>query len=70
MRILSIGIVRASYDSCNNAEFLPHVDEWEAVEALGKLDGACVGGEALDTLLDQIERFLMDKVQQPDANGG
>ena len=52
------------------AEFLPHVDEREAIEALGNLDGACVGGEALDTLLDQIERFLMDIVQQPDANGG
>ena len=52
------------------AEFLPHVDEREAIEALGKLDGACVGGEALDTLLDQIERFLMDKVQLADANRG
>ena len=52
------------------AEFFPHVDEREAIDALGKLDGACVGGEALDTLLDQIERFLTDKVQQPDANGG
>ena len=52
------------------AEFFPHVDEREAIEALGKLDGACVGGETLDALLDRIERFLMDKVQRPDANGG
>ena len=52
------------------AEFFPHVDEGEAIEALGGLDGACVGGQALDTLLDQIERFLMDKVQQSDANEG
>ncbi len=52
------------------AEFFPHVDEREAIEALGKLDGACVGGEALDTLLDQIERFLLDKVQRPGAIGG
>ncbi len=52
------------------AYYLSHVDEREAIEAIGKLDGACVGGEALDKLLDQIERFLMDKVQLPDANGG
>ena len=51
------------------AEFFPHVDEREAIDALGKLDGACVGGEALDTLLDEIERFLTDKLQQPSANG-
>ncbi len=47
------------------AEFFPHVDEREAIDALGKLDGACVGGEALDTLLDQIERFLTEKVRRP-----
>ena len=52
------------------AEFLPHVDERDAIEALGELDGACVGGEDLDTLLDRIERFLTDKVQQPAAGGG
>ncbi|MCY4498500.1 MAG: endonuclease NucS [Rhodospirillaceae bacterium] len=51
------------------AEFFPHVDEREAVDALGKLDGACVGGEALDNLLDRIERFLIDKVCQTDASG-
>ena len=52
------------------AEFFPHVDEREAIDALGKLDGACVGGEALDAVLDEIERFLTDKVQQPDATEG
>ena len=52
------------------AEFFPHVDERDAIDALGKLDGACVGGEALDAVLDEIERFLTDNVQQPDANGG
>ncbi len=52
------------------AEFFPHVDEREAIDALGKLDGRCVGGEALDAVLDEIERFLTDRVQQPDANGG
>ena len=44
------------------AEFFPHVDEREAIDAIGELDGACVGGEALDKLLDRIERFLIDKV--------
>ena len=52
------------------AEFFPHVDEREAIDALGKLDGACVGGEALDMLLDQIERFLTEKVRRPDVTGG
>ena len=52
------------------AEFFPHVDEREAIDALGKLDGACVGGEALDMLLDQIERFLTEKVRRPGVTGG
>ena len=52
------------------AEFFPHVDEREAIDAIGELDGACVGGEALDRLLDQIERFLTDKVRRPDGAGG
>lgn len=52
------------------AEFFHHVDEREAVDALGKLDGACVGGEALDAVIDEIERFRIDKVQQPDADEG
>ena len=52
------------------AEFFPHVKEQGAIDALGDLDGACVGGEALDTLLDRIERFLTEKVRHPDAGGG
>ena len=52
------------------AEFFPHVDEWEAIDALGTYeDGACLGGEALDRMLDQIERFLTEKVRPPNANG-
>ena len=52
------------------AEFYPHIDEREAIEALDGLNGACAGGEALDALLDQIEAFLTDKLQQQDANSG
>ncbi len=51
------------------AEFFPHVEEREAIDALGGLDGKCVGGETLDALLDEIERFLTEKVQQPEVNG-
>ena len=52
------------------AEFFPHIDEGEAIEALGSLDGKILGGQPLDELLDQIERFLTDKLQQADDNGG
>ena len=53
------------------AEFFPHVDERDAIDALGTYeDGACLAGEALDRMLDQIERFLTEKVRRPDANGG
>lgn len=53
------------------AEFFPHVDEKEAIDAIGKYeDGAFLAGEALERRLDEIERFLTDKVQQPEANGG
>ena len=52
------------------AEFFSHIDEGEAIEALGSLDGKILGGQALDELLDQIERFLTDKLQQADDNGG
>jgi len=51
------------------AEFFPHIDEQEAIDALGEaVDGVYAGGEALDTLLDRIEQFLVEKVQQPDCN--
>ncbi len=52
------------------AEFYPQIDEREAIEALGGLNGKIAGGKALDELLDQIERFLTDKLQQADANRG
>ena len=53
------------------AEFFPHVNEEDAIDALGRYDdGAFLAGEALDKRLDRIEQFLTDKVQQPDANGG
>ena len=49
------------------AEFFPHIDEQEAFDALGEaVDGVYAGGEALDTLLNRIERFLTEKVKQPD----
>lgn len=53
-------------------EFFPHVDEQEVVEAIGKFDGKYAGGKELDTILDEIERFLIEKVQRPgaDENGG
>lgn len=49
------------------AEFFPHIDEQEAFDALGEaVDGVYAGGEVLDTLLNRIERFLTEKVKQPD----
>ena len=53
-------------------EFFPHLDEREIVEALAMSgsDWQCSGGEALDALLDRIERFLKDKLPQTDAGGG
>ena len=51
------------------AEFFDHIDEQEAIDALGEaVDGVYAGGEALDTLLDRIERFLTEKFKQPDCN--
>ena len=51
------------------AEFFDHIDEKEAIDAMGEAaDGVYAGGEALDTLLDRIERFLTEKVKQPDRN--
>ena len=45
--------VRSSF-----VEFFDHLDEQEAVDALGEVNGVCGGGEALDAVLDRIERFL------------
>ena len=45
------------------ARFFPHIDEGEAIDAIGEYrKGVCVGGEELDRVLDQIERFLVEKV--------
>ena len=52
------------------AEFFDNIDEREAAEALHGVGGASASGEALDALLDRIERFLTDKFPQPDADGG
>ena len=51
------------------AEFFDHIDEQEAIDALGEaVDGVYAGGKALDKLLDRIERFLTEKVKQLDCN--
>ena len=49
-------------------EFFPDIDEREAIDALNGLDGKYLGGKDLDDALDQIERFLTDKVKQPAAD--
>ena len=53
------------------AEFFPHVNEEDVIDALGRYgDGAFLAGEALDKRLDEIERFLTDRVQQPNFSEG
>ena len=48
------------------AEFFPDVSEAEATEALGEYDdGAYLAGEALGKRLDQIERFLTERIRTP-----
>ena len=47
------------------AEFFPDIDEREAADALSKLNKVYAGGDALDALLGQIERFLTEKVRHP-----
>ena len=49
------------------AEFFPSIDEGEAADALSELNKVYVGGDALDALLDRIERFLTEKVRHPDV---
>ena len=50
------------------SEFFPHVSEEDVIDAIGRYeDGAFLAGSALDSRLEQIERFLADKVQRPDA---
>ena len=53
------------------AEFFPHISEKDAIDAIGRYeDGGFLTGKALDKRLGEIERFLTEKFQQPDANGG
>ena len=48
------------------AEFFPHIDEEEAAAAIGREDqDEFVAGEALDTRLDQIQRFLEEHFPPP-----
>jgi len=52
------------------AEFFPEVSEKEAIDAIGEYeDGAFLAGEALEERLNEIERFLTDKVQQAKSTG-
>lgn len=49
------------------AEWFQHINEDEAVKALGKYeDGGYLAGKKLDDRLDQIERFLKKNFQQAD----
>lgn len=63
------GALRVHLGPNQLVEFFLYVNKLEAADALGSPDGACVGGEALDTLLDQVERFLTEKVCRPDDAG-
>ena len=49
------------------AEFFPHLHEREIVEALAGSDWESSGSKQLDETLDRIERFLKDKLPQPDS---
>ena len=60
------GVLHIAVGPRQFAEFFP-VDEQEAITALGELDGTYGAGKELDALLDRIERFLTNKVKQPDA---
>lgn len=51
------------------AEFYPNIDEGQAVDALRELNKAYVSGDALDALLEWIERFLTEQVPHPDVGG-
>ena len=50
-------------------EFYPNIHEGEAVDALSELNKVYAGGDALDALLDRIERFLTEKIRHPDVGG-
>ena len=51
------------------AEFFPNIDQREEAAALSELNKVQVGGEALDALLDRIERFLTEQVGHSDVGG-
>ena len=49
-------------------EFYPHVSEEEANDAVSRFkDGMTLAGHALDENLGEIERFLIEKLPQPEA---
>ena len=50
--------------------FFPHISKAEAEEALRGVGGAYVGGAELDKQLDRVERFLTDKLPEPETGGG
>ena len=49
------------------AEFYPHIDEREAIDALSDLHKVYAGGDELDAILDRIDRFLTEEVRLPGA---
>ncbi len=61
------GVLHISVGPRQFAEFFP-VDEQEAIAALGELDGTYGAGDELDDVLNSIQRFLTDKIKQPESN--
>ena len=60
------GELHISVGAMQFAAFFPHVDEKEALAAIGRYEkGASYGGAELDRVLDEIERFLTEKVRRP-----
>ena len=52
------------------AEFFPPLTEEDATDALGKYEeGGFLAGAALDARLDQIEKFLTEKLPRTDVSG-
>ena len=45
------------------AEFFPDIDQLETADALNKLNKVYANGDALDALLDEIERFLAEEIR-------
>ena len=61
MRILSIGIVRASHDSCNNAGWDARVVDPNSAAFLGGWPFTIAGGQATGT----INESLSQRVEEP-----